>query len=795
MEVGSAISDYIRLTTKLERTKQTINFISVCLRERLVPTFVRVDVGSRLTHHQLQGLHRTMLQNELHKQYNTLDKVSRERYITYQNICALYHYLEMIEIFDKAREVVDARTRDGERSKNNKLMRLRRDRQRNEDIIQAGGSTVSETPGHVFADNFTNLTNVSFTTAELHLLGKGLKYAPQSTDRDLYRTAIEMDVAIKGHSFHSEVRCDCFEFLRKERRNLQQYPDHSHNTEEQNTLRHIKKKLEEENIDILKADKNAGLVAMHRNEYIQKMTAFIQENSFEELNRSPLYRMTTTTRQLIKNKGETLKKFNSRQLPLIDKKLGLPNMYGLVKLHKVDKPMRPIVTFFNTPTNRISKIMANFLSMHAPTPQYTIKNSTDLTERLRIVSTEGIRLVSFDVSSLYTNTPVPYTLDILRDRLSFSDLSDNDCEEAIEILQHILDNNYFSFNEKHYIMKNGLPMGAPISCILADTFMDHVEKEHVLSDTNPYRQQIGNWYRYVDDVLCLWRGSLDELQDFGTYLNGILPSLNFTTELEQNQRINFLDLTIDRSAPVFKFAIYRKPTTCSALIPADSCHFIGHKMAAFRSMVQRMLRIPLDSEEKMSETQTIVKLARLNGYREEVVRKIIHEEERKLHPLYTRPPRPEDTSWRSFSYFHHDVARITRPMRRWNIGCAFKTEHTVYSLIKRNLSNDNGLRRSGVYKIKCDDCEAFYLGETGRDVRTRVMEHRKYRERSNFGRHLLHTGHKSKEDSNIEVLHVLPKGLKLTLTEAYEIWKETRNQHLLNEQVQLNFQPLFKACE
>ena len=104
------------------------------------------------------------------------------------------------------------------------------------------------------------------------------------------------------------------------------------------------------------------------------------------------------------------------------------------------------------------------------------------------------------------------------------------------------------------------------------------------------------------------------------------------------------------------------------------------------------------------------------------------------------------------------------------------------------------LNQSGVYKIECDECEAFYIGETGRPVKKRIQEHRRNKERSAFGRHLIEKQHTSINDEKIKILHVLPKGLKLTLTEAYEIWKASGNPNLLNEQVDLNFQPLFKSC-
>jgi len=62
-------------------------------------------------------------------------------------------------------------------------------------------------------------------------------------------------------------------------------------------------------------------------------------------------------------------------------------------------------------------------------------------------------------------------------------------------------------------------------------------------------------------------------------INGMLsefsttsPKLKFTSELEENRKINFLDITITKSQNSVANAIYKKPTTTDSIIPFDSCH-------------------------------------------------------------------------------------------------------------------------------------------------------------------------------------------------------------------------------
>ena len=50
------------------------------------------------------------------------------------------------------------------------------------------------------------------------------------------------------------------------------------------------------------------------------------------------------------------------------------------------------------------------------------------------------------------------------------------------------------------------------------------------------------------------------------------PKLKFRSELEENSKINFLDITNTKSQNSVANAIYRKSTATDCIIPFDSCH-------------------------------------------------------------------------------------------------------------------------------------------------------------------------------------------------------------------------------
>ena len=54
------------------------------------------------------------------------------------------------------------------------------------------------------------------------------------------------------------------------------------------------------------------------------------------------------------------------------------------------------------------------------------------------------------------------------------------------------------------LQPEGLPMGSPISSILAEIFIHHFEQTHILNEqNNEYANKILYWYRYVDDILLI----------------------------------------------------------------------------------------------------------------------------------------------------------------------------------------------------------------------------------------------------------------------------------------------------
>jgi hypothetical protein len=58
--------------------------------------------------------------------------------------------------------------------------------------------------------------------------------------------------------------------------------------------------------------------------------------------------------------------------------------------------------------------------------------------------------------------------------------------------------------------------------------------------------------------------------------NNIHPKLLFTMEHEQDNKIHFLDITIQRTENNLTYSIYWKATATDTIIHNSSCHLIQH---------------------------------------------------------------------------------------------------------------------------------------------------------------------------------------------------------------------------
>ena len=103
-------------------------------------------------------------------------------------------------------------------------------------------------------------------------------------------------------------------------------------------------------------------------------------------------------------------------------------IYGQPKIHQPGVPIRPIVSHSGSPLYNLKKYIANILKAEnnnvkdVKDEDNNVKNSTTFSNYIRNVPIEDKEImVSFDVTSLYTNIPIIDTLNITKDYLNDDD--------------------------------------------------------------------------------------------------------------------------------------------------------------------------------------------------------------------------------------------------------------------------------------------------------------------------------------------------------------------------------------
>lgn len=640
---------------------------------------------------------------------------------------------------------------------------------------------------HKFFQRFVNLSNVVFSDNECQLLQKGFKHNIQPTSAldNFNILGIESEINLKYFPNNSNLKHKASDIIKKE------FVNFNKSSFELPVAKSIQQKSKLNNLIFTKADKGNTVIALTKDDYVLKTKNFIESSNFEILKKDPTNKFQKEIKSAVENSKSIINDRDKYKLTLSNPQH--PELYSLIKLHKNGYPIRPVVSFFTAPSFNVSKFLIDIISKFCSfKPQFSIKNSTELINKIQDISLpHNSKFISFDVTNLFTSIPPKETITLVDNLLTSNNVNPVIHADILTLLRVCMNQNYFHFNEEIYSCKDGLIMGNPLSPLLAEIFMDNLEK---IIHKHPMSNKFIYWYRYVDDIIANFTGTTRQLDSFLTFINSVHSNIKFTIEMEQNNSINFLDLTISKINNKHDFSIFHKPSHTDITIHNSSVHPYSHKLAAFNSMIHRLLTIPLSIDNYNKELNIIKQIAVNNSYDPKLIDDIIA---KKLHKQSLEQVFPssknKNNNFNSLTYFGKPSIKIKTFLETLDLNICFKTDNNLGRFIKNNKSKPSKLNQSGVYKLKCgSNCDKIYIGRTFRNFKTRISEHKRsydYKKLdSNYSNHLITQNHSF--DPDFEILHVENKRQKLNLLEALEINKNKNSGNLLNDQLDINCSPL-----
>ncbi|XP_044745111.1 uncharacterized protein LOC123306975 [Coccinella septempunctata] len=226
-------------------------------------------------------------------------------------------------------------------------------------------------------------------------------------------------------------------------------------------LNSIKRKIRNNDLVMVRADKGSCMVILERNLYIRKVEEFMRENGFVKLNYNPTSQLTNRIKNF--KVSEEFENTFGKYKRLIHPNPRVPKLYGLPKLHKVNIPIRPVVSYTNTPAYRVSKFVNDALKeLSELEPKYSIKKSGQLAESLKDLQIpDNAKLISLDAKNLITLIPPKECILLIEKELLKKGVNSDLKKDIIDMLKLSLKQNFCQFNNQDYRLEEGLPMGAP----------------------------------------------------------------------------------------------------------------------------------------------------------------------------------------------------------------------------------------------------------------------------------------------------------------------------------------------
>ena len=301
-------------------------------------------------------------------------------------------------------------------------------------------------------------------------------------------------------------------------------------------------------------------------------------------------------------------------------------------------------------------------------------------------------------------------------------------ENFKKLLELSVKNSYFIFDKKFYVQTEGVGMGLPLGPTFANSFMCYYEKLWLQNCPLDFKPLY--YTRYVDDCFALFRKKSDA-DKFHNYLNSQHKNIKFSIEFENQRKLSFLDILIERSDDGFITSVFRKKTSTGLGSSYFSFTPLIYKISAIKTLIYRAYHISSSYINFHNEVEKLKSFFINNGYPSTLFQKItkdflskIYSDESKLNfdipklPLYFK-----------FPYFGIQsdklkielIKIIEKHFPFIDPKIILVNNYKIGNFFKDLLPKD--CISYVVYKYCCPLCGGSYIGSTTKSLRCRVSQH------------------------------------------------------------------------
>ncbi|KAK6175800.1 hypothetical protein SNE40_014189 [Patella caerulea] len=378
------------------------------------------------------------------------------------------------------------------------------------------------------------------------------------------------------------------------------------------------------NIIIKKADKGSAVVIQNTPDYIKEAHRQLSDSKFyKKLDADPTSKQCRDITLLLSKmygRKEITEKILTGLIPT-DAEPG--RFYLLPKIHKClvpgKVPGRPIISGNGTSTERISAFIDEHIKELVPYYPSYVKDTTHFIQKVENFTPKGsdILLVTMDVTSLYTNIPnrqgILHVARAIRKHKPQWSISPT---YLLKLLEFVLQNNVFTFNDEIYHQISGTAMGSPVACSFSTIFLG--ELEEILLKQTSGRSDL--YVRYIDDIFMIWPHGEARLERFIKEMNSMHDTIKFTAEYSR-ERVSFLDtwVNFNQISNKLHFDLYNKPTDSHSYLLYTSCHPSHIKTKGPFSQFLRLKRICSLETDYERHSQNLLNSYLKRGYPHKVV--------------------------------------------------------------------------------------------------------------------------------------------------------------------------------